>query len=130
MSALTDTDRSWMRRERWMTGIGLSLIGLVALGLWIAAECRSMKGSLLPFIYGLLAGWWHEECGTIGEDWKVIYILWTLAVPALFFVHYDLQGKRWPPDSNKLLEHMRHHQQLGLSFWVAIAAIFAVVYLQ
>jgi hypothetical protein len=93
-----------------------------------------MTGQVLQCIYWLLSGWWHEdflgnECGVISTSWKTIYALWTMGVPILFFFHYIRFAEWHPPENKILVEHMKHLQQIGLSFWVAAATILAILYL-
>ena len=93
-----------------------------------------MNGPILQDIYWIFSGWWYQsmlgnECGAISTSWKVIYALWTMGTPLLFFFHYIRFAQWHPPENQIYVEHMKHLQQIGLSFWVAGATILAILYL-
>jgi hypothetical protein len=92
------------KNELAVASIGVVLIALSAFALWLCA--------------------WNSG---VGQIWKVAYCIWAIIVPIAFFIHYWIFGI-WRPVSEGHIDHMRHLQQLGLSVWVGIAAVFAVLY--
>ena len=98
--------------ERWISAVSLLLIGVFPAVLF---ACRQQ--------------WWCP-CGIDNDNyypWKLIYIGWPIFVPLLFWFGYVAFAIWWPVGDERS-EHMKHLQQLGLNVWVAIAAVFAVIW--